>query len=83
MILIDHPRWPAHGHRFAHLVSDSSFDELHAFAAQFSFERPLKFHRDHYDVPEFAWQRVVDAGAEVVGVKELVQRLRKAGLRAG
>jgi hypothetical protein len=82
VILIDHPRWPAHGRRFAHLVSDSSFDELHAFAAQFSFERPLKFHRDHYDIPEFAWQKVVDAGAEVVGVKELVQRLRKAGLRA-
>src|SRR5436853_198386 len=32
MILVDRPRWPAHGTRFAHLVSDASTDELHAFA---------------------------------------------------
>jgi len=28
MILVDRPRWPAHGTRFAHLVSDTSFEEL-------------------------------------------------------
>jgi hypothetical protein len=32
-ILIDDPRWPAHGRLWAHLVSDSDLDELHAFAA--------------------------------------------------
>ena len=84
MILVDRPRWPAHGHRFAHLVSDSSYDELHTFATRISreLERPLRFHRDHYDVPEFAWQRAVDAGAEVVTAREIVTRLRAAGLRA-
>jgi hypothetical protein len=81
VILVDRPRWPAHGHRFAHLVSDTSFDELHAFVVALAIDRPLRFHRDHYDVPEFLWQPVVDAGARVVTARELVERLRAAGLR--
>ena len=32
VILVDPPRWPAHGTVFCHLVSDASLDELHAFA---------------------------------------------------
>jgi hypothetical protein len=82
-ILVDHPRWPAHGTRFAHLASDRSFDELHAFAARVSatLPRPLRFHRDHYDVPERWWATVVEAGASVVPVRELVRRSRAAGLR--
>ena len=32
-ILIDDPRWPAHGRLWSHLVSDSDLDELHEFAA--------------------------------------------------
>jgi len=32
-ILIDPPTWPGHGRLWSHLVSDSSFEELHAFAA--------------------------------------------------
>ena len=32
-ILIDPPAWPAHGTLWSHLVSDSDYDELHAFAA--------------------------------------------------
>jgi hypothetical protein len=81
VILIDRPRWPAHGHLFAHLVSDTSFGELHAFAAELDLDRPLRFHHDHYDVAEVFWQRVVDAGATVVSAREIVQRLRAAGLR--
>ena len=50
MILVDRPRWPAHGTRFAHLVSDASLDELHAFADALSLPRRLRFHNDHYDV---------------------------------
>jgi uncharacterized protein DUF4031 len=83
VILIDRPRWPAHGTRFAHLASDDSLDELHAFAtrASASLPRALRFHHDHYDVAEQWWQYVVDAGAEVVSTHELVRRLRAAGLR--
>jgi len=31
-ILIDEPMWPAHGRLWAHLVSDTDLEELHAFA---------------------------------------------------
>jgi hypothetical protein len=54
-ILVDRPRWPAHGTRFAHLVSDASLEELHAFEATLALPRRLRFHNDHYDVPERSW----------------------------
>ena len=81
-ILVDRPRWPAHGTRFAHLVSDTSFEELHAFEAALALPRRLRFHNDHYDVPERWWQKALDAGAQVVSTHELVRRIRAAGLRA-
>jgi hypothetical protein len=81
-ILVDRPRWPAHGTRFAHLVSDTSHDELHAFEAALALPRRLRFHHDHYDVPERWWRVAVDAGAHVVSTHELGRRLRAAGLRA-
>jgi hypothetical protein len=83
VILVDRPRWPAHGTRFAHLASDHSLDELHEFAGRVSplLARPLRFHRDHYDIAEQWWQLVVDSGAHVVSTHELVRRLRAAGLR--
>jgi hypothetical protein len=31
-ILVDEATWPFRGDRWAHLVSDESFDELHRFA---------------------------------------------------
>lgn len=80
MILVDRPIWAAHGRRFAHLVSDESHDELHAFAARLGLP-PRAFHRDHYDLPDAWWQRAVDAGATPVDQRELVRRLRAAGLR--
>ncbi len=82
MILVDRPRWPAHGTRFAHLVSDTSIEELQAFEAALALPRGLRFHNDHFDVPERAWQLAVDAGAQVVTTHELVRRIRAAGLRA-
>ncbi len=80
MILVDQPIWPAHGRRFAHLVSDESFDELHGFAAALGLPARA-FHRDHYDLPDDWWHRAVAAGAEPVDARELVRRLRGAGLR--
>ena len=61
-ILIDDPRWPAHGRLWAHLVSDTDLDELHAFAAANGIPR-RGFDRDHYDVPDEAHARLVAAGA--------------------
>lgn len=80
VILVDRPIWAAHDRRFAHLVSDESLEELHGFAARLGLP-PRAFHRDHYDLPDAWWQRAVDAGATPVDPRELVRRLRAAGLR--
>ncbi|MEC7115135.1 MAG: DUF4031 domain-containing protein, partial [Actinomycetota bacterium] len=50
-ILIDKPLWYFKGERFSHLVSDSSFDELHDFATKLGLPKQA-FHGDHYDIPE-------------------------------
>lgn len=79
-ILVDAPRWPAHGTRFAHLVSDTSLNELHAFAAAAGLP-DRAFDHDHYDIPERRHAELVALGAEPVSEKELLRRLRSAGLR--
>ncbi|WP_144873116.1 DUF4031 domain-containing protein [Microbacterium sp. 1.5R] len=79
-VLIDDPVWPAHGRLWAHLVSDESLDELHAFARAQDLPRRA-FDLDHYDVPEDALPRLLAAGAQHVGGKELVRRLIASGLR--
>jgi len=79
-ILIDDPRWPAHGRLWSHLVSDSDLEELHAFAEANGIPR-RGFDRDHYDVPEDAVDRLVAAGAQHVSGHELVKRLIGSGLR--
>ncbi|CAL4859589.1 DUF4031 domain-containing protein [Microbacterium sp. MM2322] len=79
-ILVDTAMWPAHGRLWAHLVSDSDLDELHAFAAAHGIP-PRAFDRDHYDVPDDAIERLVAGGAEQVGAHELVRRLIASGLR--
>ena len=80
MILIDTPRWPAHGRLWAHLVSDTSFDELHAFARNLGV--PTRgFDRDHYDVPAERYDAAVALGAHPVSSREIVTALHRAGLR--
>ena len=62
-IMIDDARVPAHDRHWCHLASDTSFDELHAFAR--SFDIPERgFDGDHYDVPSDRRSDFVDAGAE-------------------
>jgi hypothetical protein len=61
-------------------VSDESLDELHAFAAGIGIPR-RGFHGDHYDIPEDHRDAVVSAGAVPVSSRELLRRLRAAGLR--
>jgi len=79
-VLVDRPTWPGHGRLWSHLVSDSSFEELHAFAAGLGLPRRA-FERDHYDVVEERFADVLAAGAELVTSREIVRRLHASGLR--
>ena len=79
-ILVDTPRWPAHGRLWAHLVSDSNLAELHQFAGEHGLP-PRSFDLDHYDVPEEIIDRLITAGARPVSSRELVNALRDSGLR--
>jgi predicted metal-dependent HD superfamily phosphohydrolase len=79
-VLIDPPLWPAHGTTFSHLVSDSSLDELHAFA-QVQGIPDRAFDRDHYDVAAREHDRLVRAGAVPVSAGELTRRLLASPLR--
>lgn len=79
-VLIDPPRWPAHGRVWSHLASDTSLDELHAFAGAAGIPRRA-FEGDHYDVPAERYQQAVAAGAVEVAGRELLRRLVAAGLR--
>ena len=79
-ILVDEPLWPNHGTMWAHLVSDASLDELHAFAQAAGI--PARgFDHDHYDVPAERIDALVAMGAQRVPPKELVRRLIASGLR--
>jgi hypothetical protein len=80
VILIDQPIWPAHDMLWAHIVSDTSLDELHAFAAAAGIPRRA-FDHDHYDVPASRWDDLVAQGAQPVGLREFVERLDASGLR--
>jgi len=79
-IWIDPPVWPRHGRLFAHLVSDTSYAELHAFARRCGVPARA-FDGDHYDVPEEWHDRLVAAGAVAVDSRDLVRTLRASGLR--
>lgn len=79
-ILIDPPLWPAHNTFFSHLVSDTSLDELHAFAREQQVPQRA-FDRDHYDVPQARYQQLLRAGAQEVSAGELVRRLISSGIR--
>lgn len=79
-VLIDEPRWWHRGRKWCHLVSDESYDELHEFVAALGIPRRA-FQGDHYDIPEEHRPAVVAAGAIEVESRELVRRLRDAGLR--
>jgi hypothetical protein len=79
-LLVDDCRWEHRGRRWCHLVSDVSLDELHAFAAGLGMPRRA-FHGDHYDLPDDVRADALAAGAVAVDSRDLVRRLRAAGLR--
>lgn len=79
-ILIDSPRWPAHGTLFSHLVSNQSLLELFSFADDQGL--PVgAFDHDHYDVPQARHDGLVKAGATAVSETELLRELVTSGLR--
>ena len=80
MILIDEPVWPAHDTVWGHLVSDTSLEELHAFAAAAGIP-PRGFDNDHYDYPAARREQLIAQGAVPVTGRELLRRLQAAGLR--
>ena len=79
-IFVDPPLWPAHGTHFSHLISDTSLEELHAFAASAGVP-DRAFDGDHYDVPERRFDDLVAAGAIPVEARILVRKLIASGLR--
>jgi hypothetical protein len=79
-VYIDPPTWPGHGRLWSHLVSDTSYAELHEFAARLGIPRRA-FERDHYDVVAERYAGAVAAGAQPVSTREIVARLHASGLR--
>ena len=79
-ILIDQARWWHRDEKWCHLVSDESYDELHAFAQANGIPR-RGFQGDHYDIPEEYRAQMIEAGATEVESRVLLRRLKEAGLR--
>jgi hypothetical protein len=83
-IFVDPAVWPgkgrAAGRLWAHLVSDVSYAELHAFAEMLGAPR-RGFERDHYDIPASLVPVAVWLGARLVSGRDVVARLTAAGLR--
>ena len=92
-VYIDPPAWPGHGRLWSHLISDVSFEELHAFAGKLdvprrAFERDLPQVLDFartggtpIDIPSHRYADVVAAGAVQVSSREVVRLLHASGLR--
>jgi Protein of unknown function (DUF4031) len=59
---------------WCHLVSDASFEELHAFAARLGIPRH-RFQGDHYDLPPHLRARAIAHGAQEVDTRELTRRM--------
>ena len=79
-ILIDAPRWRHRDRVWCHVVSDTSLDELHAFARRLGVPGRA-FHRDHYDLPSDLHAHAIELGARLVRSRDLILALRAAGLR--
>jgi hypothetical protein len=80
VILVDPAVWPWRGRRWAHLVSDESYDELHEFAERLGIPRRA-FQGDHYDIPAELRDEALALGATPVSAREVVKRLQQSGLR--
>ena len=80
MLYVDPPVWPGRGRLWSHLISDTSYAELHAFAELLGVPR-RGFERDHYDIPDELVPVAVWMGAQLVPSRVIVRRLVGSGLR--
>lgn len=81
-VFVDPPVWPWRGQRWSHVISDTSIEELHAFAREAGI--PWRgFGFDHYDIPEHMVDHVVELGATLIDARQVVRKLREAGIRTG
>ena len=79
-ILVDDCNWSWRGMWFCHMVSDTSLEELHAFARWVGVPERA-FGGDHYDISASVREIAVAEGAREVTSREVVEALRSAGLR--
>ena len=79
-VLIDEPIWPFRDRLWCHLVSDTSYEELHLIAGRAGIPRQA-FQGDHYDIPAERRDQLIALGAEPVAGRELIRRLLGSGLR--
>ena len=79
-LLVDPAMWPWRGMLFCHLVSDTSLDELHAFARWIG--APVRaFGGDHYDISSRLRLIAIEEGAIEVTSRDIVRALYTVGLR--
>ena len=79
-ILVDGAHWPWRGRMWAHLISDTSIEELQEFAERLDLP-PRAFQGDHYDVTDELRDCAIAEGAVPVDSRTIVRALRAAGLR--
>ena len=79
-VLVDEAIWPFRDRLWCHLVSDTSYDELHALATGLGIPSRA-FQGDHYDLPADMRDAAIELGAQPVSGRELITRLRASGLR--
>ena len=79
-ILVDEAIWPWRGYLFCHMISDTSLEELHAFARWVGIP-DRAFGGDHYDISTDIRSVAVAEGALEVDSRTIVLALRAAGLR--
>ena len=79
-LLVDQAHWPWRDRMWCHLISDTSLDELHAFAARLGIPE-RGFQGDHYDVPHDLREQAIEHGAREVSSREIILALRASGLR--
>jgi Protein of unknown function (DUF4031) len=72
--LREYPHTPLPFREWCHMVSDASFEELHAFAARLGIPR-RRFQGDHYDLPPHLREHAVALGAHEVSTRELTVRM--------
>lgn len=79
-ILVDTAIWPAHDRLWCHLISDTSVEELHAFARDLGIPE-RGFEGDHYDIPDEYRDQAIAKGAIPVTSREIVTALYASGQR--